>query len=181
LHGLVLYVEWANSSGLLSLASNWYPAILQLGGLKMRLTGYRVYFGIYPMEDSAMKKILFGMFALWLMSAGVSQAQTEMVRLYIAPNSTVAAPDIMKNLVSECPNTTITIDPKKSDFMLQAWGWSGNYKFTLFQRGGTAVYATTTVRLSSAVKDVCHFVKSPQAHLNTTYAPPPSTNPPPSS
>ena len=128
-----------------------------------------------------MKKILFGVFALWLMSPGLSQAQTKMVQLYIAPNSTVAPPDIMKNLVTQCPNTTITIDPKKSDFMLQAWGWSGNYKFPLFQRGGTAVYATTTVRLSSAVKDVCHFVKSPQAHVNATSAPTPSTNPPPSS
>src|ERR1700691_6713825 len=113
----------------------------------MRLTEYRVHCGIYPMEGSAMKKILFGVFALWLMSPGLSQAQTKMVQLYIAPNSTVAPPDIMKNLVPQCPNTTITIDPKKSDFMLQAWGWSGNYKFPLFQRGGTAVYATTTVRL----------------------------------
>jgi hypothetical protein len=120
------------------------------------------------MEGSAMKKILLGVFALWLMSAGLAQAQTEMIRLYIAPNSTVAPPDIMKNLVSKCPNTTLTIDPRKSDFMLQAWGWSGNYKFTVFQHGGTAVYATTTVMLSSAVKDVCKFVKSPQAELKTT-------------
>jgi hypothetical protein len=142
---------------------------------------YRVYFGTGTMEGLTMKKILFGVFALCLMSAGVSQAQSKMVRLYIAPNSTVAPPDIMKNLVSQCPNTTITIDPKKSDFMLQAWGWSGNYKFTVFQRGGTAVYSTSTVRLSNAVKDVCHFVKSPQAQVNTTSAPPPSSTPPPSS
>jgi hypothetical protein len=127
-----------------------------------------------------MKNILFGVFALWLMNTGVAQAQTKMVRLYIAPNSTVAPPDIMKNLVSKCPNTTITTNPQKSDFMLQAWGWSGNYKFTVFQRGGTAVYATRTVKLSNAVKDVCHFVKSPQASLNTISAPPPG-NPRPSS
>ena len=127
-----------------------------------------------------MKKILFGAFAVWLMSAGVASAQTKMVRLYIAPNSTVAPPDIMKNLVSQCPNTTITIDPKKSDFMLQAWGWSGNYKFTLFQRGGTAVYATSTVMLSNAVKDVCKFVKSPQGAAITTSVPS-SSNAPPSS
>jgi hypothetical protein len=132
------------------------------------------------MEGSAMKKILFGVFALLLLSAGAAQAQNKTVRLYIAPNSSVPPPDIMKNLVSKCPNTTITIDPKKSDFMLQAWGWSGNYKFTVFQRGGTAVYATTTMMLSNAVKDVCHFVNSPQAELKTTSAPPPS-NPPPSS
>jgi hypothetical protein len=110
-----------------------------------------------------MKKIPLGVFALWLMSAGVAQGQTKTVRLYIAPHSTVALPDIMKNLVSKCPNTTITLDPQKSDFMLQAWGWSGNYKFTVFQRGGTALYGTTTVTLSNAVKDVCHFLQSPQA------------------
>jgi len=129
-----------------------------------------------------MKKIAFGVFALLiLMSAGVAHAQAKMVRLYIAPNSTVPPPDIMKNLVSQCPNTTITIDPKKSDFMLQAWGWSGNYKFTVFQRGGTAVYATSTVMLSNAVKDVCHFVKSPQAAVNSPSAPAVSGNAPPSS
>lgn len=127
-----------------------------------------------------MKKISVGVFALWLMSAGIAQAQAKTVRLYIAPNSTVAPPDIMKNLVSKCPNTAITIDPRKSDFMLQAWGWPGNYKFTVFQHGGTAVYATRTVMLSNAVKDVCDFVKSPQAELKTISAPPPN-NPPPSS
>jgi hypothetical protein len=73
----------------------------------------------------------------------------------------------VKNLVSKCPNTRITLDPLKSDFMLQAWGWSGNYKFTVFQHGGTAIYATTTAALSNAVKDVCHFLQSPQAELNT--------------
>jgi hypothetical protein len=129
------------------------------------------------MEGSAMKKILSGLFALWLMSAGVAQGQTKTVGLYIAPDSTVAVPDIMKNLVSKCPNTTITIDPLKSDFMLQALGWSGNYKFTVFQRGGTAVYGTTTVTLSNAVKDVCHFLQSPQAQLNIGPATPPSDPP----
>jgi len=124
-----------------------------------------------------MARILLGVFALWLMGAGAAQGQAKTV-LYIAPNSTVAPPDIMKNLASKCPNATITIDPQKSDFMLQAWGWSGNYKFTIFQHGGTAVYGTTTVTLSNAVKDVCHFLQSPQAQLNIGPATPPS-NPSP--
>ncbi len=131
------------------------------------------------MKGSAMKKILLGVFALWLMGARVAQGQTKTVRLYIAPHSTVALPDIMKNLVSKCPNTTITIDPLKSDFMLQAWGWSGNYKFTVFQHGGTAIYGTTTVELSNAVKDVCHFLQSPQAQLNIGSAVPSSYPPRP--
>ena len=112
-----------------------------------------------------MKRILLGVLILRLMGPGVAQGQTKTVRLYIAPHSTVALPDIMKNLVSRCPNATITIDPQKSDFMLQAWGWSGNYKFTVFERGGTAVYGTTTVTLSNAVKDVCHFLQSPRVQM----------------
>jgi hypothetical protein len=124
------------------------------------------------MDGSAMKKILLGVFALSLIGVGVAQAQTRTLALYIAPGSTVAVPDIMKNLVSKCPNTTITIDPRKSDFMLQAWGCSGNYKFTVFQHGGTAVYGTATVTLSNAVKDVCHFLQSPQAQLNIGPATP---------
>jgi hypothetical protein len=122
-----------------------------------------------------MKRILLGAFTLWLAGVGAAQGQTKTVRLYVAPHSTVAIPDIMKNLVSKCPNTTITIDPQNSDFMLQAWGWSGNYKFTVFQRGGTAVYGTITVTLSNAVKDVCHFLESPQAQLNIGF---PSSPPP---
>jgi hypothetical protein len=47
--------------------------------------------------------------------------------------------------------------------MLEAWGWSGNYKFTVFQKGGQAVYGTSTVLLSNAVKDVCKFVNSQSA------------------
>jgi hypothetical protein len=87
----------------------------------------------------------------------------------------------MKNLASKCPTTTITIDPRKSDFMLQASGWSGNYKFTVFERGGTAVYGTTTMALSNAVKDVCHFLQSPRlsSQLGTGPGTPPSNPPQP--
>jgi hypothetical protein len=58
--------------------------------------------------------------------------------------------------------------------MLEARGRSGNYKFTVFERGGTAVYGTTTVTLSNAVKDVCHFLQSPQAQPYIDPATPPS-------
>jgi hypothetical protein len=44
--------------------------------------------------------------------------------------------------------------------MLEAWGWSGNYKFTVFAHGGDAVYATSTVRLGNAVKDVCKYINA---------------------
>jgi len=44
--------------------------------------------------------------------------------------------------------------------MLEADGWSGHYKFTLFKHGGDAVFGTSTLLLSNAVKDVCHFVNA---------------------
>jgi len=46
--------------------------------------------------------------------------------------------------------------------MLEAGGWSGSYRFTVYQHGGTAVYSTTTRMLSNAVKDVCRFVNVPK-------------------
>ncbi len=112
-----------------------------------------------------MKKTLLGVLALCWMGAPMAHGQTKPVRLYISPDSTVAVPDVMKNLVSKCPNTTITVDPVKSDFMLQARGGSGNYKLTVFKFGGvaiTAIYGATTVTLSNAVKDVCYFLQSTQ-------------------
>lgn len=93
-------------------------------------------------------------------AASGAQAQTRPVRFYLSPNSTVPRAEIMKHLVEKCPNATFTLDSKKSDFMLEAWGWSGNYKFTVFQKGGQAVYSTTTVMLSNSVKDVCKFVNT---------------------
>jgi hypothetical protein len=42
--------------------------------------------------------------------------------------------------------------------MLEAARWPNGYKFTLFKKGGDAAFSTSTVLLSNAVKDVCHFV-----------------------
>jgi hypothetical protein len=44
--------------------------------------------------------------------------------------------------------------------MLEAFGWSGSYKFVVFKKGGEAVYSTNTVMLSNSVKDVCKYVTS---------------------
>jgi hypothetical protein len=108
-----------------------------------------------------MKKMMMAILMLTLGGAGAAFAQPRPVKLYVAPNSIVPRPEIMKHLVDKCPNVAITLDPKKSDYMLEAWGWSGNYRFTVFQKGGVAVYGTSTVLLSNAVKDVCKFVNSP--------------------
>jgi hypothetical protein len=95
-------------------------------------------------------------------AAGIG-AVPKPVKLVLSPASTVPRADIMKHIVDKCPNVSFVLDSRKSDFMLEAWGWSGNYKFTVFQKGGQAVYGTSTVLLSNAVKDVCKFVNSQSA------------------
>lgn len=108
-----------------------------------------------------MKKILILVAVLIFAVVGAANAEPQSrAKLYLSPNSMVPRAEIMKHLVDKCPNVAFTLDPKKSDFMLEAWGWSGNYKFTVFQKGGLAVYSTTTVMLSNSVKDVCKFVNS---------------------
>lgn len=108
-----------------------------------------------------MRKILMGLAIVTILAvAGSANAQAKPLRVVIKPGSTVYRADIMKNLSEKCPNVTITQDSKKSDFMLEALGWSGNYHFTVFKHGGDAVYATQTQWLSNAVKDVCKYVNS---------------------
>jgi hypothetical protein len=110
-----------------------------------------------------MRKILFTVAILVLAAAGTVKAQPKQLKLVLSPASTVPSADIVKDLGNKCPNVSITLDPKKSDFMLEAGGWSGNYKFTVFKHGGEAVFSTSTVWLGNAVKDVCHFVNSHNA------------------
>ena len=109
-----------------------------------------------------MKWVLPAMILFFLMSAGSLSAQSRPVRLYLAPSSTVSAADVIKNLDNKCSNVSVTVNSRNSDFMLQAGGWSGSYRFVVFQHGGQAVFSTSTVLLSNAVKDVCHFVNGPR-------------------
>jgi len=82
------------------------------------------------------------------------------LKLVLARQSTVPAVDIMKNFSDKCPNVSITTNPHRSDFMLYAGGWSGEYRFMIIAKGGDTVFATKTVLLSNAVKDVCRFLNS---------------------
>jgi hypothetical protein len=108
-----------------------------------------------------MKKLLLAVAVLIFAVTGAANAEPQSrMKFYLSPNSSVPRAEIMKHLVDKCPNVAFTLDSKKSDYMLEAWGWSGNYKFTVFQKGGVAVYSTTTARLSNSVKDVCKFVNS---------------------
>ena len=111
-----------------------------------------------------MKKLI-AVFAIVLF-AGAAVAGTDgpvngkPLRLVMARQSNVPSVDIMKNLSEKCPNVTLTTNPKRSDFMVHAGGWSGNYRFLVIAKGGDTVYATQTNLLSNAVKDVCRYLNA---------------------
>lgn len=81
-------------------------------------------------------------------------------RLVLARQSTVPIVDIMKDVSEKCPNVTLTTNPQRSDYMLYAGGWSGEYRFMVIGHGGDTLYATKTALLSNAVKDVCKFLNT---------------------
>jgi len=110
-----------------------------------------------------MKKTLLGLAMSLLAGAASSMAGPKPLKLFISPSSTVATAEIIKKINEKCPNEGITLDSTKSNFMLEAGGWSGHYRFTVFKHGGDAVFSTSTSLLSNAVKDVCKFVNSPSA------------------
>jgi hypothetical protein len=121
-----------------------------------------------------MKKFILGL-AMFLLagSAGVApavnaQAQSpatapapgKQLKIVLSRQSTVDPVQIMKHLSQRCPNVTLTTNPKRSDFMVHAGGWSGNYRFLVIAKGGDTVYATQTSLLSNAVKDVCRYLNT---------------------
>lgn len=99
---------------------------------------------------------------LLLAGSGIAKHKEPLkpVKLMLSPASTVQSADLVKNLMEKCPNVSITLNSKESDFMLEAGGWSGHYRFTVFRKGGDAAFATSTVMLSNAVKDVCKYVNA---------------------
>jgi hypothetical protein len=124
-----------------------------------------------------MKRALAGVAMLFLMfcaGAGTAKAQQRApVKLYMSKRSIVPAGEIVRHLQNRCPNVTITMDDKKSDYMLDAMGWSGRYRFTLYRRGGDVLFSTTTQMLTNSVKDVCKFIDSQSSARNSAPGPEP--------
>jgi hypothetical protein len=109
--------------------------------------------------DCIMKKVLLGSILLLAVGVSVLPASPKPLKVFLSPASNVPKADIMKNFSDKCSNVTITLDPKKSDFMIEA-RWVGRYEFTIFKHGGDAVYGTQTNFLHNAVKDVCHYMNT---------------------
>lgn len=114
-----------------------------------------------------MKKFILGMAVLLLAGiAGVapsamaqSAASARPLKIVLTRQSNVDPVEIMKHLSQKCPNVTLTTNPRRSDFMINAQ-WAGNYRFMVIQKGGDTIFATQTTLLSNAVKDVCRFLNT---------------------
>ena len=91
-------------------------------------------------------------------SVGTAIAAPPPVKLFMSPASNVPSAEVLKNLSDRCPNVSITLNSHESDFMLEAKGWPGHYRFTIYKKGGDALFATQTQYLHNAVKDVCNYI-----------------------
>ena len=108
-----------------------------------------------------MKRLRFGLLLLAIfVTLATVGAEPPQVKIVMSPASTIPKADLLKNLGDKCPNVSLVLDSTRSDYMLEAAWWAGEYKFTLFKKGGEAVYSTSTHMLSNAVKDVCHYINS---------------------
>lgn len=113
-----------------------------------------------------MRKLLLGVVMLSLAGAAAAHPKPKPkpspkpLKLVMARQSTVDPVEIIKHLSQKCPNVTITTNPRHSDFMLYAAGWTGSYRLMIVKHGGDTIYATETAWLSNAVKNVCKFLNS---------------------
>ncbi len=94
-----------------------------------------------------------------LFAQKAAQPSGKQLKIALARQSTADPIENMKHLSQNCPNITLTTNLKSSDYMVYAGGWSGNgYRFMVIAKGGETIYATETVLLSNAVKNVCKFL-----------------------
>lgn len=113
-----------------------------------------------------MKRILMAAAVTAILYFGLaagSPADPRPIKLFMKPTSMVPTSQIVRHLSSHCPNVSITIVSKKSDYELEANGLSGAYNLNLYAHGGARIYSTQTQRLGNAVKDVCQFLNSQSA------------------
>jgi hypothetical protein len=108
-----------------------------------------------------MKTVALGLAVLLFagISAAAPKPEPRSLKLVMARQSSVDPVEIIKHLDQKCPNVSITTNPRHSDYMLYA-GWAGNYRLMVIKHGGDTIYATETVLLSNAVKNVCRFLDS---------------------
>jgi hypothetical protein len=94
---------------------------------------------------------------------GAENTRTPRV-IALSSTSTVAASDIREGFQKKCPNVSLTLEPLKADYALEAVAepinlLSGSpttrYRFTLFSRSGDIIYSTSPHKFSNAINNVC--------------------------
>jgi hypothetical protein len=90
-------------------------------------------------------------------------AQDHTFRISLTGRSNVSTAEVGKSIDSHCPDMTITADPGKADYLLEAIDTDTEvavrYQFTLFNHNADRVFSTETRVLDNAVKDVCTFIQ----------------------
>jgi hypothetical protein len=131
-------------------------------------------------RSAVMKKLALAMAVLLFASISAAHPRPKPnpnprpLKLVMARQSTVDPVEIIKHLSQKCPNVTITTNPRHSDYMLYAGGWSGSYRLMIIKHGGDTIFATETVMLSNAVKNVCKFLNAqpaPEAPPQSKFSP----------
>jgi hypothetical protein len=131
--------------------------------------------GLVPsgqMRNGGGSVIQAGSFAcLLLLSATLLSAQDSPKSVRLADKSTVPADEISKGWSKECPDVSMTDDPAKSGYTLEAFttitryngpgsGTDVKFDFTLFDRDGNIFSSASETSLGHAVKRLCHAIKT---------------------
>lgn len=108
---------------------------------------------------------------LFLIIAALVPAQDSPKKLLtLTDASTVSADDMSRALSKDCPNVSLTNDPAKSDFKLEASKKTTRpglgiehvtqFDLTLFDRDGNMFNAGSDTSLKHLVKELCHAIKT---------------------
>jgi hypothetical protein len=122
-----------------------------------------------PQTFGAMK-IPFVVVALATLSTVLVPAQSTPRRIALTDSSTIPHDEILKPFQRACPNVEIVSDAAKGDYRLEATSKTvrqglriesfNSFDLTLFDRDGKTVRSTSTTSVGSAVRDICHAIKT---------------------
>jgi hypothetical protein len=108
-----------------------------------------------------MKKMLL---VAWLFLPLSVSTQGPPIRVAVSSTSTIELRELNRAFHKKCSNVVLNHDPSRADFALEAIrrttnpvdsGEVSRYRFTLFDRGGNAIYSTSPYKFSNAVNNVC--------------------------
>jgi hypothetical protein len=111
-----------------------------------------------------------------LLLAFVAEANRTPRVVALSSTSTVAASDIQKGFQKKCPNVSLTREPIKGDYALEAMAEPINlisgspmtrYRFTLFNRSGDIIYSTSPHKFSNAINNVCMAINKEEPESGT--------------